>query len=103
VLHHICIIRADLPLGVQLAQTIHAAGESSPGNLPEHTHAIALHAKDEQELLDLEKKLIEAKIDFKAIREPDMPWNGQLMTIGIKAQKRTSKIRKLLWNLKLAR
>lgn len=65
------------------AQMIHAAGESSPGNLPEDTFAVALSAKSEMELLALEKKLIAKKIPHAAIREPDAPWCGQLMAIGI--------------------
>lgn len=65
------------------AQLVHAAGESSPGNLPDATHAIVLSAKDEQELLLIEKQLLAAQIPHKAIREPDDPWKNALMAIGI--------------------
>lgn len=72
-----------------IAQTIHAAGESSPGpSLPPDTHAVALAASSEQELLDLEMKLVQAGIPHRAIREPDAPWCGQLMAIGIEPCKR---------------
>lgn len=95
-MYHYVIVRADLPLGVQLAQTIHAAGESSPGSLPPHTHAIALHAATEAELIELEMRLGENGFKFNSIREPDEPWNGQLMAIGIEPQLRTTALSKLL-------
>lgn len=95
-MHHYVIIRQDLPIGVQLAQTIHAAGESSPGNLSPHTHAVALGAKSEAELLRLESKLQEAGVRFVAIREPDLPYNNQLMAIGIVPMVRDKALRKLL-------
>jgi len=65
------------------AQLVHAAGESSPGNLSPGTYAIALAAQSEIQLLALEKRLISQDIPHAAIREPDAPWDGQLMAIGI--------------------
>lgn len=65
------------------AQLIHASGESSPGNLASNTYAVCLSARDEQHLLELEQKLIGHEIPHVAIREPDAPWNGALMSIGI--------------------
>jgi hypothetical protein len=65
------------------AQLVHAAGESSPGNLSPGTYAIALAAKSEIQLLTLEKRLISQGIPHAAIREVDLPWDGQLMAIGI--------------------
>jgi hypothetical protein len=65
------------------AQLIHAAGESSPGDLPAGTYAIALAAKSEIQLLGIEKRLLSQNIPHVAIREPDAPWNGQIMAIGI--------------------
>lgn len=97
------IIRADLPLGVQIAQTIHAAGESSPGNLPEDTRAVALSVPDEATLLALEARLHAAGISFRAIREPDPPWNGALMAIGLVPVQRTPNLRQVLGRLPLVR
>jgi hypothetical protein len=97
------IIRADLPIGTKIAQTIHAAGESSPGNLPSDTRAVALHARDEAELLALEQALTDAGFVFSAIREPDPPWNGALMAIGLAPQPRTPALRQLLGRLPLVR
>jgi hypothetical protein len=61
-----------------------------------------LAAADEASLLAIEDKLLRHGVEFVSIREPDAPWNGQLMTIGIKPQPR-EKIRKLLSNLPLYR
>ena len=77
------MVRADLPFGVMAAQLIHAAGESSPGNMSSGTYAIALAAKSELQLLALERRLVSQNIPHAAIRESDAPWDGQLMAIGI--------------------
>lgn len=99
-LYHYCIGRTDLPIGVLCAQLIHAAGESSPGNLPQDTRAGALGAKSEFDLLKIEQKLKKLNIPHAAIREPDAPWNGQLMAIGIVPCRR-SLVRKVVSNLPL--
>ncbi len=103
-LYHYCIVRKDLPFGVALAQTVHAAGESAQEvKVPPNTCAVVLAVPDETALLAVEKRLQEALIDgVTSIREPDEPYCGQLMTIGIKPQSR-GKIRKLLSNLPLYR
>lgn len=80
---HYCITRADIPHGLQAAQLIHAAGESSPGNLPPHTYAIALVARDECALDELSFKLFQAGIKHKRIVECDAPYTNQLMALGI--------------------
>jgi hypothetical protein len=102
-LYHYVVVRRDLPHGVQVAQVIHAAGESSPGNLPEATHAVALHAKDEAQLLKIERALHEAGFQFKAIREPDAPWSGALMAIGLSPVTRSPTLRQLLGKLPLVK
>lgn len=102
-LYHYCIVRQDLPLGVRFAQLIHAAGESSPGNLPTTTHAVALHAESEQDLLDLEGRLRQDGIAHVAIREPDAPYNNQLMAIGIVPQVRSKTLRKATCRFPLVR
>jgi hypothetical protein len=83
-----------------MAQTIHAAGESSPGNLPPATRAVALAVPDEAALLRLEQELIAAGVAHRAIREPDAPYNGALMAIGIVPQPREP-LRPLLGKLTL--
>ncbi len=76
------VVRADLPRGVQAANIVHAAGESSPGNLPSGTHAVCLVVPGEKELQELEKNLRRAGVKFSAIIESDSPYTAQLMAIG---------------------
>lgn len=97
------IVRRDLPLGVIVAQTIHAAGESSPGNIPGDTHAVALAADSEADLLALEQRLLASAVPHVAIREPDAPWNGQLMAIGVVPMVRTPDLKKLFRQYALLR
>lgn len=82
-LTHYCIVRADLPRGVLAAQLIHAAGESSAGRVPKGTTAVVLAARDEAHLSSLERRLLRLRIDHRAIREPDPPYHGALMAIGL--------------------
>jgi len=77
-----------LPIGVAAAQLVHAAGESSPGNLPKGTYAIVLAVPSIDKLLALEQRLIEDDIPHKAIRKPDSPYNNEIMSIGIKPTSR---------------
>jgi hypothetical protein len=77
------IARSDLPLGVLVAQTIHAAGESAAVRAPApDTRAVALRASA-VELADLEQRLRAAGVAHAAIREPDAPWCGALLAIGL--------------------
>lgn len=82
-LFHYCAVRVDLPVGALTAQLVHAAGESArqAPELPSDTHAVALAARDEADLLALEAQLVAAGIPHRAIREPDMA--GALTAIGI--------------------
>lgn len=82
-LHHYVIVRNDLPRGVMVAQVVHAAGESVDGPVPPGTHAVALAAPDEPTLARVEDRLVEHGIPHHAVREPDSPWEGALMAIGI--------------------
>jgi hypothetical protein len=87
-----------------VAQTVHAAGESAMGgNYPGVIHAVALAVSDEAELEKLEEGLALAGIPHKAVREPDEPWNGQLMAIGIEPTKDRSSIRRLTSRMPLLR
>jgi peptidyl-tRNA hydrolase len=88
VLYHYVVVRSDLPLGTVCAQIVHAAGESSPGNLPPHTHAVVLSVTNEDALLELEARLLAADVECYPIREPDAPWNGALMAIGLPPQRK---------------
>lgn len=85
---HYCVVRTDLPLGVQAAQLIHAAGQSSPGNLPDGTYAVALSVKDEAELRALADALEQAGLSRQLIVESDEPYAGQAVALGIAPMER---------------
>ena len=102
-LRHYVIIRADLPFGVQLAQTIHAAGESCDGPLHSGTYAIALYARDEAHLDELAAKLWAAEIPHKIIIETDGLYSGQAMTIGLFPATDCENIRRVTSSLPLAK
>ena len=80
------IVRDDVPLGVALAQTIHAAGQSAqlPGAAAAEppTTAVAL-AAPVAELVALARTLDAAGIACVLIREPDEPWRDAPMALGV--------------------
>jgi peptidyl-tRNA hydrolase len=77
------IVRADLPRGIQAAQVCHAAGESSPGGLGPGTYAVVLAVPDEVSLAREEARLRAAGVALTAVHEPDPPYHGQLMALGL--------------------
>ena len=77
------MVRTDISRGLQSANLIHGAGESSPGNLPEGTHAVALAVPDELALHHLAAKLEAADVRFVRIVESDAPYAGALMALGL--------------------
>ena len=101
-LYHYIVLRPDLSRGTLAAQVTHAAGESSSGALPNGTRAVVLAARDEAHLHELHHTLLGAGIPHKLICEPDPPWNGQAMAIGITPCPRDA-VRKLLSSLPLLR
>lgn len=69
---------------MQLAQTIHAAGESSsPNKVPGGTYAVALEARDSDHLEEISSRLSKRGITHTCIHEPDPPYNGALLSIGV--------------------
>ena len=76
------MVRADIPRGLQAAQIIHAAGESSPGNLPSGVHAVCLTVPSEEALRAVADKLAASSIPFVSIIESDAPYTEQFMAIG---------------------
>ncbi|HUJ57016.1 MAG TPA: hypothetical protein VLX92_00830 [Kofleriaceae bacterium] len=99
------IVRADAPLGVQLAQTIHAAGQSAqlPGarTASPPTVAIAL-ASPPAELAELAAALAAAGVRHVCVHEPDDPWRGALMAIGVVPSPRAL-VRRFVAHLPLVR
>jgi len=96
-------VRSDLPQGFLASQVVHAAGESSPGNLPEGTHAIVLAVPDIRRLLETRRALEDAGIPHKLICEPDPPHNGAPTAIGITPTRDRRAIRRVLGRLPLLR
>jgi hypothetical protein len=62
---------------------VHAAGESSPGTLSKDTFAFVLGVIDEKALVGEAARLLQERVMFVPIFEPDAPYFGQLMAIGI--------------------
>jgi len=60
---------------------VHAAGESSPGNLPPGTYVVVLAAKNEPHLREIVERLVLIGIAHSTIYEPD--FNNELMAVGI--------------------
>lgn len=76
------VVRSDIPRGIQAANIVHAAGESSPGNLPPGVHAVCLTVPNEHALLEVADKLGAAGVRFVSIVETDAPYTDSLMAIG---------------------
>lgn len=99
------IVRSDVPPGVQLAQTIHAAGWSAQlahaGDASPPTIAVALGARPD-ELCALARALEAAGVQHVLVHEPDEPWRGALMAIGVVPASR-ARVRPLLAHLPLVR
>ncbi|MCC6752082.1 MAG: hypothetical protein IT371_30805 [Deltaproteobacteria bacterium] len=98
---HYVVVRADLPQGFLAAQIVHAAGESSPGNLPNGTHAVVLAVPDEPALAVVERALAKAGVPHVAVREPDPPWDGALTAIGVRPVEDRRPVRRVLGRLPL--
>jgi hypothetical protein len=86
---------------VLAAQLTHAAGESVRAPLPAGTHAVVLAALDEAALARLEERLALAGIAHVAIREPDPPWSGALMALGLEPTHDRARVRRALGRLPL--
>jgi peptidyl-tRNA hydrolase len=109
--YHYIVVRSDLTVGQQAAQLVHAAGESAANrDVPDGTHAIVLHVKDERHLLHIAEQLHWAELDYKLIIEPDLPLledrpleDGQGTAIGIPPTQDRKKIASVLGRLPLLR
>jgi hypothetical protein len=101
-LTHYVVVRGDLTRGIQTASVIHAAGESSPGNLSSGTFAVALTVPDERALVKLADDLRRAAVAFTLIFEPDKPYDGAAMALGV-TPRRKGELRRHLSALPLLR
>jgi hypothetical protein len=71
-----------VPWGVQAAQLAHAAGQTG-GRLAIGAHVVVLGARDEHALERVLARLKALGVPHRAIYEPDPPWFGELMAIGM--------------------
>jgi len=99
-LTHYVVVRSDIPIGAASAQIVHAAGESSSGNLPPNTFAVVLAADSEDVILKLSAQLYLQNIKHIVVREPDAPWYNQAMAIGVYPQLREN-VRRAFRHLRL--
>ena len=99
---HYILVRRDLPFGVALAQTAHAAAYSMAAWVGQEMYAeydyyngassvmpdwspmtvVVLGVKDRRALKRWEKK-IQKNHDYFMVREPDAPWHNQEMALGM--------------------
>ncbi len=70
--------------------------------MPEGTFAVVLSVDSEQQLVRLSHDLRIARVPHVLVREPDAPWCGAAMTIGVAPDAR-SKLRPHLKRLRLYR
>ncbi len=96
-------MRADLPLGTLAAQLLHAAGETSPGNLDPGTYAVVLAARDLAHIEAIERELLARAIPHHPVREPDPPHHGALMAIGFTPTRDRAALAPVLGRLPLLR
>lgn len=75
--------------GVTAVQAAHAAGESLRGGpATGDTHVVALVAETSAELEALAARLHAASIHYVLIREPDEPYNGAAVALGVEPMDR---------------
>lgn len=103
-LRHYVVVRRDLPPGAQLAQTIHAAGESASPRPEPGCRAVALHAADEQHLKIVKQRLDKSGLSHYCVYESeDSDYPNQLMAIGLAPTADREGVRKVLGSLPLAK
>lgn len=100
---HYVIVRSDLPHGVQVAQTAHAAGESAGGPLPEGTIVVALAVPTEDTLRQVAEALGKESLTYKLIVENEGPFANQACAIGVTPTHDRRAVRKATSKLPLVR
>lgn len=95
------MVRRDLDYGVAAAQLIHAAGESAFNPVQPGTYAVALSASADQ-LARLVLKLKAEGVRHACVYEPDAPFNGALLAVGIEPRAK-SEVRRYVASLPLIR
>lgn len=94
-LTHYCIVKSGLSKGITCAMLCHAAGDSSPGNLPPDTRVVALESK---EIGDVAASLRARDIPHHRVEE-----EGELFAIGIEPAMDLDTIKRVTSSLPLIR
>lgn len=104
-LYHYVVVRRDLPLGDQLAQSCHAAGESADPKPEPGCTMVVLHAADEQHLKIVAQRLDKSGLRYHCVTEcpDDEDYPSQLMAIGLAPTTDRKAIKKVLSSLPLAK
>lgn len=97
---HYVIVRGDLPHGLQVANVLHAAGESSD-RVQSGTVAVALRARDAGHIEDIAEQLAELDIAHHLVVEGEGHHEGQPMAIGCEPSTDRARLRRVLSNLPL--
>ena len=93
-------MRSDLPHGVQVAQTAHAASEAS-GHPP--TIVVALAVPDERALRDVARVLGDLSVDHRLVVEDAGPLAGQATAVGVAPLADRAAVRRAVSSLPLVR
>ena len=95
------LVRADLPIVIQLVQVGHACGEAiQVAPISRETHIRLLHVADEAELRAHSSKLAAKGFHHALVCEPDAPYNGQAMALATEPSiERISALGKLFYHL----
>ena len=97
-------MRSDLPHGVQVAQTAHAAGESVRKPFPvEGGIVVALAVPNQDTLRQVAEALGRHSLTYKLITETEGPWANQAMAIGVEPTEDRNAVRKVVSALPLVR
>jgi hypothetical protein len=100
---HYVVVRRDIPLGAQLAQSVHAAGESAELRPLPGTTAVVLHAADEMHLKLIKARLDKAELRHHLVIESEGEFANQMMSIGLAPTSDRTAIKKVLSSLPLAK
>lgn len=90
--------------GVAAVQAAHAAGESAfDGPVRGDTHVVALVADKSDDLEALAGRLAGAGLRYVLIREPDEPYNGAAVALGIEPTEDRDRVRPHVASFKVFR
>jgi hypothetical protein len=102
--YHYILVRQDLPIPVQMVNVAHAAGESVvEAPIPPTTRAVVLHVADEAQLLEYAAEVQQKGLSHVLIREPDAPYNGAAMALGLAPSQRRNALRRTFYHLELVK